>query len=84
MTVEQDMRLVGGAVHMAHDHGVTGGGAFGGLDADAVQIFDQPIGGAVAVFLERGVSRDGGDAQQIEQPVGGRIQIMIDPCQYVG
>ncbi len=56
MAIKQQVRRVriGRILDMSDDHGVARGGTFFRLNANALQVFDQPVSGAVTVaFIGR-------------------------------
>ena len=80
MPVEEHVKLLV-ATGMAEHHRMPARLAQGRLDADALQLVDQPLPGVAAMILIGGIGGDGGNCQPLEQPFEGRIEIGIDPLQ---
>ena len=85
MAVEQHMRAVGRRpVVMGDDHRMAGRVAHAGIEADRLQIRDQPFGGLAAVGRIGGIGRDRRDAQQLEQPLEACVEIAVEAVEDGG
>ena len=76
--------LLGQRVAMGHDHGVAGGGTHLRVEAERGQLPRQPLRRGGAVGLVGGIGRDGGEAQQVEQPLEPRVEILVEAVQDGG
>ena len=76
MAVEEDVRaLLLGVV--PDDHGAAGGRPNRGVEAELAQLGREPFGGALAFFRIGRIGRDGGDADQLEQPLEARLDVLV-------
>ena len=85
VAVEQHMRAVWRwPGMMRHDHRVSGRRAHAGVEADRLQVVDQPFRGLPAFGGIGGVGGNGLDAQQREQALQALVEIVVDTVENRG
>ena len=79
MAVEQQMRrILALGARMADHDGMAGSRPQFGAVAQSLEFPHEPVGGALALLGVGRVGRDGRNAQQIEQPLRGGVDILVD------
>ena len=68
---------------MTYHHGMARRRTLSGFYADAIQVFDQPVSGVIARRLERRISRNRGNSEQIQQTVGCGVYVGINAVEYI-
>ena len=85
MAVEKHMRRIRcRAVMMGDDHRVAGRVADAGVEADRLQIGDQPFGGAAAFGGVGRIGRDRLDAEQAEQALHALVEVLVETVKDGG
>src|SRR5690606_37929962 len=81
MAVEEHVRRARRPVMMRDDHRMTDRIARARVEADRLQVLDQPFGGPAAILGECGVGRDRWNPYQGEQALEAGVEIGVDTLE---
>ena len=84
VTVKQHMRRAGRSVMMRHHHRMSGRIAHAGVEADQLELGDQPFGTLAAVGGIGGIGGDRLDAEQAEKPLQAPVEILVETVEDGG